>query len=79
MIIGQIEEGVRSVDRTKEGSTYRKVPDRREAIRAAVAMLKERDILVIAGKGCGREQEIRGVRDPMDDRELVEEALSERR
>ena len=79
VIIGQIEEGVRSVDGAKEGSTYRKVPDRREAIRAAVAMLKERDILVVAGKGCEREQEIRGVRYPMDDRELVKRALSERR
>ena len=77
-IMEQVEEGVLSVEGQMEGHTYRKVTDRREAVFFAVEMLKPGDILVIAGKGCEREQEIRGKRYPLDDRKLTEEALAGR-
>ena len=50
---------------------------RREAIRAAVALLEAGDILVVAGKGHETGQTIAGVTYPFDDVEEVREALGE--
>ena len=69
-IIRDIEEGMQ-----KTRGRYRILTDRREAIRAAVAEAKSGDVLLIAGKGHEDYQEIRGVKYPMDDRELVAEAV----
>ena len=46
-------------------------PDRREAIRYALANAAEGDVVVIAGKGHETTQEIAGVKYPFDDREIV--------
>jgi UDP-N-acetylmuramoyl-L-alanyl-D-glutamate--2,6-diaminopimelate ligase len=54
---------------------YRVVPDRREAIAWAVRYLERNDILLVAGKGHETYQEIKGVRYPFDDREVVGEEL----
>ncbi|ATQ43805.1 UDP-N-acetylmuramoyl-L-alanyl-D-glutamate--2,6-diaminopimelate ligase [Caulobacter mirabilis] len=43
------------------------IGDRREAIRAAVALLNEGDVLVVAGKGHEQGQTIAGVTHPFDD------------
>lgn len=43
------------------------IPDRREAIRTAVLMAQEEDVVLIAGKGHEKYQEINGVRHPFDD------------
>jgi UDP-N-acetylmuramoyl-L-alanyl-D-glutamate--2,6-diaminopimelate ligase len=45
----------------------REIGDRREAIRAAAAMLDEGDILVVAGKGHEQGQIVGGVTHPFDD------------
>ncbi len=45
----------------------RNIGDRREAIRAAVALLNEGDVLVVAGKGHEQGQTIAGVTHPFDD------------
>jgi len=45
--------------------------DRRKAIRHALANAVEGDVVVIAGKGHETTQEIRGVKHPFDDREIV--------
>jgi len=45
----------------------REIGDRREAIRAAAAMLKDGDILVVAGKGHEQGQIVAGVTHPFDD------------
>ncbi len=45
----------------------REIGDRREAIRAAAALLSEGDILVVAGKGHEQGQTIAGVTHPFDD------------
>ena len=51
-------------------------PDRRLAVREALAALKEGDYLVIAGKGHEDYQEINHVKHPMTDKGLLEEAIA---
>lgn len=53
------------------------IGDRRAAIRAAVAMLKAGDTLIVAGKGHEIGQEIAGVKYPFSDHEEVKLALKE--
>lgn len=49
--------------------------DREEAIKIACMMAKENDIILVAGKGHETYQEIKGVKHPFDDREVVERML----
>jgi UDP-N-acetylmuramoyl-L-alanyl-D-glutamate--2,6-diaminopimelate ligase len=49
--------------------------DREEAIKTACMMAKENDIILVAGKGHETYQEIKGVKHPFDDREVVERML----
>ena len=49
--------------------------DREEAIKTACMMAKEKDIVLVAGKGHETYQEIKGVKYPFDDREVVERML----
>jgi UDP-N-acetylmuramoyl-L-alanyl-D-glutamate--2,6-diaminopimelate ligase len=51
------------------------IADREEAIKTACMMAKEKDIVLVAGKGHETYQEIRGVKHPFDDREVVERML----
>lgn len=51
------------------------IPDREEAIKTASMMAKEKDIVLIAGKGHETYQEIKGVKHAFDDREVVERML----
>ena len=53
------------------------ITDRREAIRTAVSLAGEGDVVLVAGKGHEDYQEIRGVKHHFDDREVVQEALSQ--
>lgn len=52
------------------------VEDRREAIRVACNLLQTNDILLVAGKGHETYQEIKGVRHPFDDKEIIAEMLN---
>lgn len=70
-IIKDIEEGVVE-------SNYLIEPDRKKAIRKAIEMAGEGDIVLIAGKGHEDYQEIKGVRYRFSDREVAEEAIRER-
>ncbi|MFN5171021.1 MAG: UDP-N-acetylmuramoyl-L-alanyl-D-glutamate--2,6-diaminopimelate ligase [Cyclobacteriaceae bacterium] len=45
--------------------------DREEAIKMACMMAKEKDIVLVAGKGHETYQEIKGVKHPFDDKEVV--------
>jgi UDP-N-acetylmuramoyl-L-alanyl-D-glutamate--2,6-diaminopimelate ligase len=45
--------------------------DREEAIKTACMMAKERDIVLVAGKGHETYQEIKGVKHPFDDKEVL--------
>jgi len=74
-IISAIEEGVRASGNTR----YRIVPDRREAIRRAIAVgSAENWAVLVAGKGHEREQIVGDRRLPFSDVEEIEQALAER-
>ncbi len=52
-----------------------RITDRKEAIRTALVMAGPRDIVLVAGKGHETYQEIKGVRHPFDDREVIREYM----
>ena len=64
-IIGQIVAGASGA---KEMHVE---PDRRAAIAYALANAADRDVVIVAGKGHETTQEIKGVKYPFDDREVV--------
>lgn len=51
------------------------IVDRREAIRAALMMARRGDIVLVAGKGHEDYQEIKGVKYPFDDKEVIKEVF----
>lgn len=51
------------------------IADREEAIKTACMMAREKDIILIAGKGHEDYQEIKGVKHPFDDRKVVERMM----
>jgi UDP-N-acetylmuramoyl-L-alanyl-D-glutamate--2,6-diaminopimelate ligase len=51
------------------------VSDRREAVRTACALAKKGDIILLAGKGHEKYQEINGVKHPFDDLQVLEESF----
>lgn len=53
------------------------VTDRKEAVRTAAALAKPGDIILLAGKGHEKYQEIQGVKHPFDDKQVLEETLSQ--
>lgn len=74
-ILKEMESGV--VYSAKKGSDYMIVVDRCEAIRTAVSMAGSGDVVVIAGKGHERYQEVAGRKLPFDDVEVVAEAIDD--
>lgn len=70
-IFREMEAGVNPVDLKKTMI----IEDRREAIKTAGIMAKKGDIILIAGKGHETYQEIKGVKHPFDDREVVKDML----
>ena len=51
------------------------ISDRHEAIKTACSIAKPGDILLIAGKGHEKYQEIKGVKYPFDDMQVLQENL----
>lgn len=49
------------------------IEDRREAIKAAVAMAEQEDIILVAGKGHEKYQDINGIKYPFDDKAVLNE------
>ncbi len=49
------------------------IPDRRQAIKTAISMASAEDIVLIAGKGHEKYQEIKGVKQHFDDKEVLKE------
>ena len=68
-IIRDIEEGLNTAARRK----YISITDRREAIRTAINLAAADDILLIAGKGHEKYQDIKGVKYPFDDKQILNE------
>lgn len=71
-ILREMEAGINPVDFKKTMI----IEDRREAIKTAGIIAKKGDIILIAGKGHETYQEIKGVKYPFDDREVVKEMLN---
>ena len=75
------EEIIKQMRMGVSGEYYSKVlciTDRREAIRTAVALAKNGDIILVAGKGHENYQEIKGVKHHFDDVEELTKALNEK-
>lgn len=70
-IIKQIEKGIEPMHTAK----YLSIPDRRDAIKTACMLAKPNDIILIAGKGHEKYQEINGVKYDFDDKEILKEYL----
>jgi UDP-N-acetylmuramoyl-L-alanyl-D-glutamate--2,6-diaminopimelate ligase len=68
-IIADMETGLNTAARRK----YISIPDRKQAIKTAVGMAKPEDIVLIAGKGHEKYQEIKGVKHHFDDKEVLSE------
>ena len=68
-ILKDMEEGLQPSQRKK----YTVIPDRREAIKAAIDLAAAEDIVLIAGKGHEKYQDIKGVKHPFDDRQVLME------
>ena len=52
---------------------YIAIEDRKEAIKLAVSMAEKDDIILVAGKGHENYQDIKGVKHPFDDKQVLEE------
>jgi UDP-N-acetylmuramoyl-L-alanyl-D-glutamate--2,6-diaminopimelate ligase len=71
-IIKQIEAGIKST-----GCDYICIENRRDAIKFALKMAKDDDILLLAGKGHETYQVLKDRTIPFDERDVVEELLRE--
>jgi len=68
-IIKDMEAGLAPAYKRK----YISIVDRKEAIKTAISLARPEDIILIAGKGHEKYQEINGVRNYFDDKEMVKE------
>lgn len=72
-ILDAIEEGMKTTS-----GEYIVIENRRDAIRYALDMAAEGDVLILAGKGHETYQDIRGVKRPFDEKVVVNELLEEK-
>lgn len=72
-IIDDIKTGI-----SKTNGKYVEIIDRKEAIRYAIENGQPGDVIVLAGKGHEDYQEIKGVKHPMDERDLIADILAEK-
>ena len=72
-IIEEMMKGVDIVSKRKVLS----IVNRKEAIKTAFALAKPGDIILVAGKGHEKYQEVKGVKYPFDDKEIVKEIFEQ--
>lgn len=70
-IIEEMQKGVEIIHRRKVLS----ITDRTEAIKTACMLANENDIILIAGKGHEKYQDVNGIKSDFDDKEKVKEAF----
>jgi len=70
-IIQQMEAGIPVHQKRKSLS----ITDRKEAIKTAVSLANPEDIILVAGKGHEKYQDIQGVKHPFDDKQVLREIL----
>ncbi|MDB5231184.1 MAG: UDP-N-acetylmuramoylalanyl-D-glutamate--2,6-diaminopimelate ligase [Chitinophagaceae bacterium] len=68
-ILNDMIEGLNSAAKRK----YIMIADRKEAIKTAVSFSKTGDIILVAGKGHEKYQDINGVKHPFDDKQVLKE------
>jgi UDP-N-acetylmuramoyl-L-alanyl-D-glutamate--2,6-diaminopimelate ligase len=68
-ILKQMEAGVSVTARKK----YITIADRREAIKTAVSLAAKEDIILVAGKGHEKYQDIKGIKHDFDDKKILNE------
>ena len=68
-ILKDMEQGLTSSAKKK----YISIVDRKEAIKTAVSFANKEDIILVAGKGHEKYQDIKGVKYPFDDKEVLKE------
>ena len=68
-ILNDMEHGLTSAAKRK----YIKIEDRKEAIKAAISFAKPGDIILVAGKGHEKYQDISGVKYDFDDKKVLVE------
>lgn len=66
-ILNEMEKGVSVTCRKK----YISIADRKEAIKTAVSFSAKEDIVLVAGKGHEKYQEIKGIKYPFDDKAVL--------
>jgi len=71
-IIKDMEAGVGAAAKRK----YISIVDRKEAIKTAISLAGKEDIVLVAGKGHEKYQEIKGVKNHFDDKEVVDEMFA---
>ena len=69
-IISEIEKGV-----LKKSKNYVIVQDRVNAIKYAIDIAKIGDVVLVAGKGCEKYQEVLGIKHIYNDKDTVEEII----
>ncbi len=67
-ILADMEAGLTSAAKRK----YIKIVDRHEAIKAAISFANAGDIILIAGKGHEKYQDIKGVKSDFDDKQILQ-------
>ncbi|MFB6455168.1 UDP-N-acetylmuramoyl-L-alanyl-D-glutamate--2,6-diaminopimelate ligase [Chitinophaga sp. Hz27] len=72
-IIEQMQAGIPVHLRKKALS----IVDRKEAIKTAIALAGKEDIILVAGKGHEKYQEIHGVKHPFDDKQVLHEMMQQ--
>jgi len=72
-IIKDMEQGLSSSAKRK----YINIVDRKEAIKAAISFAKAGDIILIAGKGHEKYQDIQGVKYDFDDKQILENLFND--
>jgi len=72
-IIKDMEQGLSSSAKRK----YINIVDRKEAIKAAVSFAQPGDIILVAGKGHEKYQEIKGIKHDFDDKKILQELFND--
>ena len=68
-----MEEGLNEID----AKNFVRITDRKQAIRTAVRLAREGDIILVAGKGHEKYQDIKGEKFLFDDKEILLTAFAE--
>jgi len=72
-ILDDMEKGIK-----ESADNVIRITDRKQAIKTAIKLAKEGDIILVAGKGHEKYQDVNGVKYPFDDKKILEDLLLEK-